>query len=61
MNLTELFNTRIFRIPDYQRDYVWEEKQLLELWDDLDKIQTVGEGVKKQVVFKTKANRGKPF
>lgn len=47
MNLTELFNTRIFRIPDYQRDYVWEEKQLLELWDDLDKIQTVGEGFKK--------------
>ncbi len=38
INLNELFNTRIFRIPDYQRGYAWEEKQLSELWDDLDEI-----------------------
>jgi len=39
VNLFELFNGKIFRIPDYQRGYAWEEKQLVELWDDLDEIQ----------------------
>jgi len=38
VNLFELLNGRIFRIPDYQRGYAWEEKQLVELWDDLDEI-----------------------
>lgn len=47
INLTELFNTRIFRIPDYQRGYAWEDKQLGELWDDLDEIQTVEGELKK--------------
>lgn len=37
-NLSELFSTRIFRIPDYQRGYAWGEKQLSELWDDLEEI-----------------------
>lgn len=47
INLTELFNTRIFRIPDYQRGYAWEDKQLGELWDDLDEIQFVDGELKK--------------
>ena len=47
INLTELFNTRIFRIPDYQRGYAWEDKQLGELWDDLDEIPTVNGELKK--------------
>lgn len=38
-NFSELFNQRIFRIPDYQRGYAWVEKQLSELWDDLDEIK----------------------
>ena len=37
-NLSELFSTRIFRTPDYQRGYAWSEKQLSELWDDLEEI-----------------------
>jgi hypothetical protein len=37
-NLSELFGARIFRTPDYQRGYSWEEKQLAELWDDLEEI-----------------------
>jgi uncharacterized protein with ParB-like and HNH nuclease domain len=41
INLTELFNAKVFRIPDYQRGYAWEEKQLSELWDDLDEIQKI--------------------
>lgn len=46
-NLSELFNQRIFRIPDYQRGYAWEEKQLSELWDDLDEIAEVEGELKK--------------
>ncbi|GHT03792.1 hypothetical protein AGMMS49525_09450 [Bacteroidia bacterium] len=37
-NLSELFSSRIFRTPDYQRGYAWGEKQLSELWDDLEEI-----------------------
>lgn len=40
-NLSEFFSHRIFRIPDYQRGYAWEEKQLSELWDDLDYIPEI--------------------
>jgi len=40
INLFELFNSRVFRIPDYQRGYAWQEKQLIELWDDLEEIQS---------------------
>ena len=34
-NLTEIFNNKIFRIPDYQRGYSWGESQLEDLWLDL--------------------------
>jgi uncharacterized protein with ParB-like and HNH nuclease domain len=37
-NLLELFNQKVFRIPDYQRGYAWGEKQLSDLWDDIDEI-----------------------
>lgn len=37
-NLSELFSSKIFRTPDYQRGYAWVDKQLNELWDDLDEI-----------------------
>jgi hypothetical protein len=46
-NLLELFTQKVFRIPDYQRGYAWEEKQLSELWDDLDEI-TSENGILKQ-------------
>ena len=32
LSLTDLFNRSIFRIPDYQRGYSWEELQLEEFW-----------------------------
>lgn len=38
INLSELFGQKIFRIPDYQRGYSWEHKQLSELWDDIQEI-----------------------
>ncbi|WP_029913825.1 DUF262 domain-containing protein [Pelobacter seleniigenes] len=34
-SLDDVFNKRIFRIPDYQRGYAWGEKQLIEFWEDL--------------------------
>jgi uncharacterized protein with ParB-like and HNH nuclease domain len=37
-NLLKLFHERVFRIPDYQRGYAWGDKQLSELWDDIDEI-----------------------
>jgi uncharacterized protein with ParB-like and HNH nuclease domain len=46
-NLIELFTQKVFRIPDYQRGYAWEERQLSELWDDLDEI-SISNGVLKQ-------------
>lgn len=40
MSLSEIFNNRIFRIPDFQRGYSWGEDQLEDFWDD---IQNLGE------------------
>ena len=34
----EIFKQKIFRIPDYQRGYSWEESQLEDLWSDLSNI-----------------------
>lgn len=44
MNLQQLFNRKIFRIPDYQRGYAWVEKQLNEFWDDLEEIEIEKDG-----------------
>lgn len=34
-SLQDLFNQRLFRIPDYQRWYSWTEQQLDEFWEDI--------------------------
>jgi len=34
-SLTEIFNEKIFRIPDFQRGYSWQKPQLDDFWDDL--------------------------
>ena len=34
-SLQDLFNQRLFRIPDYQRGYSWTEQQLTEFWEDI--------------------------
>lgn len=34
-SLSSPFNNKIFRIPDYQRRYAWERKQLEDFWEDL--------------------------
>ncbi len=33
--LSEIFNDKLFRIPDYQRGYAWKQKQLMDFWDDI--------------------------
>ena len=39
ISLAELFAKRVFRIPDYQRGYAWGERQLTELWQDIEDIE----------------------
>ncbi|MBA9076233.1 DUF262 domain-containing protein [Rufibacter quisquiliarum] len=34
-SMTEIFNEKFFRIPDYQRGYSWGEKQLEDFWEDI--------------------------
>lgn len=46
-SLTEIFNEKFFRIPDFQRGYSWETNQLEDFWEDLinlkgDKIHYTG-------------------
>jgi len=35
LSLEDVYNKKIFRIPDYQRGYAWGKKQLIDFWDDL--------------------------
>ena len=35
LSLQDLFHNRVFRVPDYQRGYAWEEQQVGEFLDDL--------------------------
>lgn len=37
--LSMLFQNRLFRIPDYQRGYAWQQSQLADFWDDLINLQ----------------------
>lgn len=34
-SLSDLFQNRLFRIPDYQRGYAWKHDQLVDFWEDL--------------------------
>ena len=35
LSLQKLFHDRIFRVPDYQRGYAWEERHVGDFLDDL--------------------------
>lgn len=39
LSLTEIFNQKFFRIPDFQRGYSWEEPQLIDFWDDIQNLK----------------------
>jgi uncharacterized protein with ParB-like and HNH nuclease domain len=38
-SLSKIFSETIFRIPDYQRGYSWEEKHLKDFWNDIEQLQ----------------------
>lgn len=40
-SLSKIFTERVFRIPDYQRGYSWQAKQLRDFWNDVDQIEGV--------------------
>mgnify|MGYP000535829374 CR=1 FL=1 len=37
-SIADIFERKLFRIPDYQRGYSWELKQLNDFWDDLGRL-----------------------
>ncbi|WP_294457827.1 DUF262 domain-containing protein [uncultured Bacteroides sp.] len=38
LSLSEIFNNKIFQIPDFQRGYSWEERQLEDFWEDIQNL-----------------------
>ncbi|MEK6708293.1 MAG: DUF262 domain-containing protein [Pseudomonadota bacterium] len=42
LTLPHIFNGRLFTIPDYQRSYAWDEKQVEELLKDIDHLMNDG-------------------
>ena len=39
-SLSQIFQNKLFRIPDYQRGYAWQDPQLRDFWEDLLNLQT---------------------
>ena len=39
VSLAQLFNQRLFQIPDYQRGYSWEQQQVREFLEDLELLR----------------------
>ncbi len=39
LSLKELYDGRLFRIPDYQRGFSWETRQLEDFWEDVINLQ----------------------
>lgn len=37
--LSLIFQNRLFRVPDYQRGYAWQQSPLADFWDDLINLQ----------------------
>ncbi|MBN1860318.1 MAG: DUF262 domain-containing protein [Candidatus Thermoplasmatota archaeon] len=38
-SLSEIFNQKLFRIPDYQRGYAWKDEHLEDFWEDIQNIK----------------------
>ena len=36
LSVQQLFEGRVFRVPDYQRGYAWEEQHRTEFLEDLE-------------------------
>lgn len=42
--ISEIFGGRIFRVPDYQRGYAWEDEHRQAFWEDLELLQDTPKG-----------------
>lgn len=40
INIDTIFKKKIFRIPDYQRGYAWQTRQLTDFWEDVNSLET---------------------
>lgn len=40
LTVSKIFHEAIFRIPDYQRGYSWEEPHLRDFWADVEQLDT---------------------
>ena len=39
-SLSQIFEHKLLRIPDYQRGYAWQAHELKDFWDDLENLST---------------------
>jgi uncharacterized protein with ParB-like and HNH nuclease domain len=39
LKLSEIFNKRLFRVPDYQRGYAWRIEHIEDFWQDLEDLR----------------------
>lgn len=40
LTISKIFNEALFRIPDYQRGYSWEESHLKDFWSDIEQLDS---------------------
>ena len=38
-NIDTIFKKKLFRIPDYQRGYAWQLRQLTDFWEDINTLE----------------------
>jgi len=38
-SISKIFTEKLFRIPDYQRGYAWNERQLKDFWNDIIQLE----------------------
>ena len=39
LSLTKIFTDKLYRIPDYQRGYSWNKKEIKDFWNDLSRLE----------------------
>lgn len=56
-NLNNLFQGSVYKIPDYQRGYSWQKRQLLDFWEDIQNINENRKHYTGQISIKKIENR----
>ena len=56
-SLDSLFKEKIFRIPDFQRGYAWQQEQLKDFWEDLINLSDKGSHYTGVLTLKQKCSR----